>query len=395
MFWKSSAKLNYDPEWITRILLNTKGSKRVCKAVPTAVIEGKEDKTRSNGNARLFFISSEADAEEIFRIVKQISPDLVIIQDADYFISDRYYYDHRKSSALCRFLKNQQGTSVIMFSTNREARYRYGINQEDNWFIREGNVTPHTWDAEILLDKIRKIYGYGSKYPNPASSGWEERPTGGKNPDTEFVTVRGLEPLDDFLTDLQHLHLDNADVEDITLYIRSLKRSLLLPRRDGGNGRVFSCRGRHSEYVTYDTIAALVEKNSGMEEIRRVEELFNRVYGERSDNAASLLLTEVTNKAAKLLEKEGTYVTVITYRPEADEVSMLLRGRGLDKHMDSRRLAVCCWGDLSERETEITDGTRHYVISTVPPSDQYRLYFSCVHRFVFLGTSENSRRYEE
>jgi len=54
MFWKSSAKLNYDPEWITRILLNTKGSKRVCKAVPTAVIEGKEDKTRSNGNARLF-----------------------------------------------------------------------------------------------------------------------------------------------------------------------------------------------------------------------------------------------------------------------------------------------------------------------------------------------------
>jgi len=106
-------------------------------------------------------------------------------------------------------------------------------------------------------------------------------------------------------------------------------------------------------------------------------------------------LTEVTNKAAKLLEKEGTYVTVITYRPEADEVSMLLRGRGLDKHMDSRRLAVCCWGDLSERETEITDGTRHYVISTVPPSDQYRLYFSCVHRFVFLGTSENSRRYEE
>ena len=216
--------LRYKKEWLWDVLLNSKNIKRLNRIIPTAVLEEPEEKELDGSDKRLFFVPSEMSPSTIFNIVKKTAPNLVVIQNADDFIKD-VIFKGEKSKNFLNFLKEGGNTLVLMFSTDPSNRDIYGINLTSGYVnVSEYNIIPHTWDSEILIERIRDDWeNLESNYSNPVSSRWGELSEGGRIPEVEYIEIETLDDLDVFLDRVSSILADDSVKKDIRKYIYDLK----------------------------------------------------------------------------------------------------------------------------------------------------------------------------
>jgi len=389
-----TGELRYKKEWLWNVLLNPEKIRRLNRMISATVLKEPEEGGLDGSDKRLFFVSSEMSPNTIFNLVKKTTPDLVVIPNTDDFMKD-VIYGGEKSMALFSFLKDCENSLVLMFSTDPDVRHLYGINRTEK-YAGEHNVTPHTWDSEILIERIRDEWGnHESKYSNPASSRWEDLSEGGRIPEVEYIEIKTLDDLDVFLDRVSSTLADEDVKRDIRKYIYDLKRSPLFVRGDYDKRvDVFRRRGNFLETVTYDYMMSLIHEGMGdEEEFRSMKELIDKIYNIESADTINPLMKEITGKVGDLLKENDNFITVVVHGYDVKGTEKLLRERGLDVYMP-QRLSVCSWGNLSQRELDIADNAEHYVISTLPPSLAYSIYSGHVKRFVFIGSENNIKKIE-
>lgn len=386
-------KLRYKKEWLWNVLLNSKKIKRLNRIIPITVLKEPEEEELDENNKRLFFVPSEMSPSTIFNIVKKTAPDLVVITNTDDFMKD-VIYGGEKSRALFSFLKDCENSLVLMFSTDPDVRHLYGINRTEK-YAGGYNIAPHTWDSEILIERIRDEWGnHESNYSNPVSSRWEELSDGGRIPEVEYIEIETLDDLDVFLDRVSYILVDEGVKRDIRKYIYDLKRSPLFVRGDYEKPEVFRRRGNFLETITYDYMMSLIHERMGdEEEFRSMKELIDKIYNIESADTINPLMKEITGKAGDLLKEKDNFITVVVHGYDVKGTEKLLREMGLDEYMP-QRLSVCSWGNLSPRELDIAYNTEHHVISTLPPSLAYSIYFGHVKSFVFIGSGNNVKKIE-
>ncbi|RLG93160.1 hypothetical protein DRO34_01040 [Candidatus Bathyarchaeota archaeon] len=386
-------ELKYKKEWLWNVLLNPEKIRRLNRVISATVLKEPEEERLDGSDKQLFFISSEMNPSTIFNLVKNIAPDLVVITNTDDFMKD-VIYGGEKSRALFNFLKDCENSIILMFSTDPDVRHLYGINRTEKYTV-EYNITPHTWDSEILIERIRAEYeNHESIYSNLASSRWEELSEGGRIPEVEYIGVETLDDLDVFLDRVSHIRVDEHVKRDIRKYIYDLKRSPLFVRGDYEKQEVFRRRGNFLETITYDYMMSLIHERIGdEEEFRSMKELIDAIYNIESTDTINPLMKEIAGKAGDLLEENNNFITVVVHRYDVKGAEKLLHEMGFDEYMP-QRLSVCSWGNLSQREQDIADNTEHYVISTLPPSLAYSIYSGHVKKFVFIGSKNNVRKIE-
>ena len=386
-------KLRYKKEWLWNVLLNSKKIKRLNRIIPITVLKEPEEEELDENNKRLFFVPSEMSPSTIFNIVKKTAPDLVVITNTDDFMKD-VIYGGEKSRALFSFLKDCENSLVLMFSTDPDVRHLYGINRTEK-YAGGYNIAPHTWDSEILIERIRDEWGnHELNYSNPVSSRWEELSDGGRIPEVEYIEIETLDDLDVFLDRVSYILVDEGVKRDIRKYIYDLKRSPLFVRGDYEKPEVFRRRGNFLETITYDYMMSLIHERMGdEEEFRSMKELIDKIYNIESADTINPLMKEITGKAGDLLKEKDNFITVVVHGYDVKGTEKLLREMGLDEYMP-QRLSVCSWGNLSPRELDIADNTEHHVISTLPPSLAYSIYFGHVKSFVFIGSGNNVKKIE-
>ena len=385
-------ELRYKKEWLWNVLLNPEKIRRLNRMISATVLKEPEEGGLDGSDKRLFFVSSEMSPNTIFNIVKKTAPDLVVIENADDFIKD-VIFGGEKSVAFFSFLKDSGDSLVLMFSTEPDVRHLYGINRTEK-YVGEYSITPHTWDSEILIERIRDEWeNHASNYLNPVSSKWEELSEGGRIPEVEYIEVETLDGLDVFLDRVSSILVDEGVKGDIRKYIYDLKRSPLFVRGDYEKPEVFRRRGNFLETVTYNQIITLLHERTDDTEFKSLEGFFDKIYNVESADTINPLMKEITGKAGDLLKGKDNFITVVVHGYDVKGTEKLLRERGLDEYMP-QRLSVCSWGKLSQRELDIADKAEHYVISTLPPSLAYSIYFGHVKRFVFIGSGNNIKKIE-
>lgn len=387
-----TGELRYKEEWLWNVLLNPEKIRRLNRMISATVLKEQEEGGSDGSDKKLFFVSSEMSPNTVFNIVKKINPDLVAIQNADDFIKD-VTYDGEKSRALFSFLKDCKNSLVLMFSTDPDARHLYNINRTEK-YAGGDDITPHTWDSEILIERIRtERENHESNYSNPASSRWEELSASGLVPEVEYMGIESLDSLDVFLDRVSSILVDEGVQKDIRKYIYDLKRSPLIVRGDYEKPEVFWRRGKSLETITYDYLMSLIHERTDDTEFKSLKELIDKIYSIESANTINPLMKKITEKVGDLLKGEDNFVTVVVHGYDVKGTEKLLRERGLDMYMP-QRLSVCSWGNLSQRELDIADNAEHYVISTLSPSLAYSIYFGHVKRFVFIGSENNIKKIE-
>jgi hypothetical protein len=280
-----------------------------------------------------------------------------------------------------------------MFSTDPDVRHLYGINRTEK-YAGEYNLIPHTWDSEILIERIRAEWeNHESNYSNPVSSRWEELTEGGRIPEVEYVEIETLDDLDVFLDNVSSILEEDGIKTGIKKYIYDLKRSPLFIRGDYEKTEIFKRRNNFPETLTYDYIMSIIHERTNDTEFRSLKEFFDKIYSDESGKMINPIIGEITKKVSDLLKEKDNFITVVVHGYDVKGTEKLLREMGLDESMP-QRLFVCSWGNLSQRELDIADNAEHYVISTLPPTLAYSIYSGHVKKFVFIGSENNIKKIE-
>jgi len=384
-------KLNYKKQWLWDVLLNLRNIRRLSRVIPAVSLNDPENE--SYGSERLFFISSEMEPRIMFRLIEVVRPHLLIIQNVDDFMKDAVFYGDR-SRALFDFLARSGVSLILMFSTNPDVRYLYGINYSGeyagDYSVNNYNIIPHTWDSEIIVEELKNRSEKGDYgYPNPVSSRFEELPGIGRVPELEYIRIDSLDKLEDLLEEVAPL-VDDGLRSDVRKYIYDLRKTPLLIRGDYTRPEVFRRRGRVSGHeITYDYLISLIHEVCDVERFKKIKGSIDSIYGTESGQI-NPIMEKMSEKISELLQNEDSSVTVVVHRYDIRGTEKVLRSLGYGDYIP-QKLVVCSWNDLSQREQELGENTKHYVISTLPPSVEYPVSSSRVRKIIFVG----GRRFTE
>jgi len=173
-----------------------------------------------------------------------------------------------------------------------------------------------------------------------------------------------------------------------------MKRSPLKLKGDYENPEIFKRKGFSLDKITYTYLMSILhERIEDDEKFNAYRDIFRKIYESESGDSINPLMEEIVSKVDELLKGHKSTVTVVVHGYDVRGTEKLLRESGFNDYIPSR-LSVCSWGNLSDRERELSDKTDHYVVSTLPPSLAYSIYFGNVSKFVFIGSEDNVRKIE-
>ena len=246
--WTGSLK--YNKIWLWEVLFNSTRLYPCKSTIPHLFYREETAEKTTNKNIRLHFLSSEPGVAKVLENVLEISPDILIIENADEIISDSRFGGER-SKTLLKFLNDCSVKTVLMFSTNPDIRQFYKLNDSESIF-QSIEVIPHTWDSPHVLKNLPA--GNDSKYPNPISSNISQLiKEKTRNITPEFIIVdsysRIVETLDDCLSNL------NDDFKrDIKFYFKRVISTPLNIEGDYLYPEILLVNKRGSDSLTYNLV---------------------------------------------------------------------------------------------------------------------------------------------
>lgn len=369
--WVGELKYNNLRLWTVLINSNQIHSPSMLNENYTAIF--KEDIEDIPLNANVYFINDSIDLGNVYETILKIDPDLVIFQNADNCIIGN------KSRDTLNFLDHTEST-VLMFSTKPEIR-----NLFNNKGFNEKDITLHTWDSPILMEKIipelPKIQSH-----SPVSSTVTELPNYGEKPHVEYLELEILNKIDEIIPEVSKINKNHAR------YLEDLKKTPLIVRGECRSPCVFN-RFIFGSIIHYDNLMANLRRDDETL-FMKLKEIFETIYS-LNDKQENPLLIKLIELIKKIISNENLIVSVIVHGSDVNGTKKILEENGFSKYIP-HRVSVLPWKKLSLRELELEKNKKHIVISTRPPSFDYNLYASKnVKKFIFLGSRKDIKKTED
>jgi hypothetical protein len=383
-----SGNQNYNHIWLYEILSNLKNLIRCQDYLKPSVyylIDG-EDRPKPG---KTHLISSHSDPNQIFRLIREIQPDLLIIENADLFIQDIRYHG-LLSQALLEYIKNPVNTTLL-FSTDPEKRQFYHLNSPKNAFIEAG-CKIHTLDSVEVMKHIG-AKSTENNYPSPLSSGIKDYLH--KQRSDFYVQYIEAEKLTEFSDAMFQIttNLDTQLTKDIRFYLRRVIASPLnIIGRDYSDFKYLTVyKGHFGIELTYDIIYNDLIESADDDDIPKeipttFSQLFEEHYLPDKTHSANPLREIMLNIAKDILEKNpSAYVSLIVHYCDVKGLERIIRDDELIHEKLLPRINISGWKGLKSKETFIEKEIPHYVISSQYPSLSYNLRKSDVNEFIFIS----------
>jgi len=392
-----SGKLNYNIIWSCEVLSSHEKIIR-CKDILKPVCYFSTDGNSHNSSAKVHLISSKSDPDKIFALVNKISPNIVIIENTDDFISD-IRYRGPFSRELLNYLKNP-APSVLLFSTDPEKRQFYNLESEKNAFYPLP-MTFHTLDSAQVLTQLPEN-SPESRFPNPLSSEMKliiDRKS--KQIPAKYVES---EVLTEFYRTISSLLpcIDQKFANDINFFLRRVVSSPLNIIGDYSDLRYLTVRkGFRGPNISYDLIYSdLVEQAESGKIMNDVPESFrssfHSQYQPEPSQNKNPLRDEFFRVARNILEQNSS--ACVTFVVNNLDIKGLGQFIAEDQNMGESlksRLLVSDWRNLNEYERSLDKTIAHYVISSQYPSLSYNLRNSTTNEFIFIGDKSGIEKIQE
>lgn len=366
-------KLRYRSQWLWEVLLNSKKIKRPSRIIKHKVIRSEDDLKENLSSTRLFFISGEIHPGNIFSMIGSINPDLVVIQNVDDFIRDIIIYGTR-SMKFIDFLNELPESIVLMFSTNPEVRYLYGINYPNEFSILDLGVVPHTWDCEPIIEKLR-AFGTGDNtgaYPSPLSSRIEDLPHHRDLPEVEFVELEEITRLEKAVSEIEKIFQGEMG-RDMLKFLQDMLRSPVHPSNLRRKGKLTG----HN--LTLDYVVAQIYNTCGEEKAGKISSIIKAVYG--GSEACGPIMKMILEKANEILERRDCIIVAVVHSYDVRTTKKILENQ---INENSERVEICSWTDLRRILRSKSSG-EICLISTVIPSYLSTLTGPRIFKIIFIG----------
>ncbi len=380
---KYMGKLNYDITWLWDVLLNSRSMESPSSKIPASELK-KLSSSDEIINDKLIFINEEEDPDNLFDYIRKAKADMIIIPNTDEFIKDRLF-NGSKSRNLIKFLTENRTSIVLMFSNNRDLRHLYHLY--DNPVAEGCNVTPHTIDSYMIMNYLTgNLSKTESKYPTPLSSMWEElQDNNEKSPETEYIEVEEMNPLNEMLPMLDSIQNTNLR-KDLRIFVLKIQRTLL-NIRGAKFPEVFNRAGNSIE-LNYENVINDIADRIAPENFRKINDIFSSVFKKIDGVEQNPLRQAVIEKIKKLLTSTSAFITLVVESYELRGVGVLFKDIFTEKKNISR-FKFTSWAELTRREIQIPYGKKHFVIATTYPELNFKMHRSNADRFIFMGSKKS------
>jgi len=374
--WSGTVK--YKTDWIFQFLKNYKNKFNVSSIFPFIVFNNSNNK-QLEIKKKVYFLSSNLTVDDLEKSLKEFEPDLLIIENTDYFVKDIIYNGDR--SKFLTNLINKFDKILLLFSTSREFRHLYA-----NIYQINDKIIYHTWDAKKILNLIKKDW-FESKYPNPVSSLLSEVPDEGKIPELNFIKLNELDIIDKISALIENSDLE-IDAKKICIkYFYYLSRSPLYVKGDYRKSEFFKRKVGINE-LQYDYIISILRTRLPEDKLNIIIDGLNETYKIKLNSQTNPIFEAIKETLTADLKITSNIITLIVDSYDVKGTRILLKQFNLSE-LEYSRIKVCSWGKLSQIEESIENGQKHIVITANWPSLNYSIYFSNKSKFFFIGSEKN------
>lgn len=315
--------LHYRKEWLWTMLLNNDKFIRLKKRLPYEVITSDSDIKSLTFSQQLIFLSSNIDPDNIFMLVNKIKPKLLIFNNCDEFIKDKFFRGKR-SWLLYKLLKENTDTIIILFSNDPSLRYLYNIEESEKNLPY--NIICHTWDNDAIIEEIKKEKQEESLYPNPIFSRLTDIYNLTSLPNNEKIEIENLSQIDLISQIVMENVTDPTMFSEIRDYLKDLKRSPLLIKGDYTKSEIFK-----RTPITFDYLLSILNDSLKKEDFERVNIIFQKIFEITNKNQKNPILEKIIEKTNDLLVDDRNVLSIIVHKFDINGTSKTFRVKRTDR----------------------------------------------------------------
>lgn len=371
-------KIKYDRFSYWKVLSNINELYKVNQRISSIEILDENLSDRNIKNNQIFFISDYVSPDQIFKAVKEINPRIIIFTDVDTFIQDKFIFNGQKGKEFIKFLQNT-GKTVLMFSLNQDSRHLYKIGFNDG-FIDTYNITPHTWDSSVLIEKLINKDN-NSNSVSATSSSFSEIKINNELT-LEYILLECLDTIEEVLPQILQV-MDNNN------YIKKFFNDLIKTPLYINDYDIYKNFSRGD--WTFDNIMGYISEID-YKTFQEIIGPFNEYYLE--DGAPyNPIMEKIIELLRELTKIDNNIVFIAVPYYDKKGIEKILIERGFQDYIPDQ-VKVCTWNDLSTLNLELELDNEFHVISTIIPYITYRLNNSNIKNFIFIGSSQNLEKIE-
>ena len=328
-------------------------------------INSVEDINKDMVDNQLFFIDESILSSHIIDFIDLISPDLIIATDIDALYGKNRFGKGNKIYDLFKM-----DSDLLLFSVDLNQRNTHNIGQE-NYFLKNWNIIPHTWDYSIVLNKIKDL---GVDEHSFCSSCFSDIQRITPIFDIEFIECEVLSDIESTFEKFNEIFPHDKKIMD------SLKDLMKTP---------LYIKGAHKDYrvlnrnVTFEYLFNLIY-NIDLDKWESLMSIFDEVYdfhGIGKNPIAESLVELIKNKNIQYDE-----LVVIVHKYDIKGTELIL-----EDYLGENNILVSSWTDLDD---DIKDTSITYAISTIFPQPKYNAFLSQIEKLDIICSPNNHKRFE-
>ena len=324
-----------------------------------------EDINKDVLDNQLFFINESILSQHIIEFIELISPELIIATDVDALYGNNRFGKGNKIYDLFKMDSN-----LFLFSVDLNQRDTHKIGQE-NYFLKNWDIIPHTWDYSIVLNKIKDM---GIDEHSFCSSSFSDIQRIMPIFDIDFIECEVLSEIESTFEIFNEIFPHDKKIMD------SLKDLMKTP---------LYIKGAHKDYrvlkrnVTFEYLFNLIY-NIDLDKWESLMNVFDEVYdfhGTGKNPIAESLVELIKNK--NIPDDE---LVVIVHKYDIKGTKLIL-----EDYLGENNILVSSWTDL---DNDIEDTPITYAISTIFPQPKYNAFSSQIEKLDIICSPNNHKRFE-
>lgn len=324
-----------------------------------------EDINKDVINNQVFFINESILSSYIIEFIDLISPELIIATDIDALYGNNRFGKGNKIYELFK-----RDSNLLLFSVDLYQRSTHNIGQE-NYFLKNWDIIPHTWDYSIVLNKIKDMSIDEHSFCSSCFSDIQRI-----TPifDIDFIECEVLSDIESTFEKFNEIFPHDKKIMD------SLKDLMKTP---------LYIKGAHKDYrvlkrnVTFEYLFNLIY-NIDLDKWKLLMDVFDDVYdfhGTGKNPIAESLVELIKNKNISHDE-----LVVIVHKYDIKGTKLIL-----EDYLGENNILVSNWTDLDD---DIKDTSITYAISTIFPQPKYNAFSSQIEKLDIVCSPNNHKRFE-
>ncbi|WP_295612024.1 hypothetical protein [uncultured Methanobrevibacter sp.] len=324
-----------------------------------------EDINKDVLDNQLFFINESILSQHIVEFIELISPELIIATDIDALYGNNRF---GKGNRIYDLFKRD--SNLLLFSVDLNQRDTHKIGQE-NYFLKNWDIIPHTWDYSIVLNKIKDM---GIEEHSFCSSSFSDIQKIMPIFDIDFIECEVLSDIESTFEIFNEIFPYDKKIMD------SLKDLMKTP---------LYIKGAHKDYrvlkrnITFEYLFNLIY-NIDLDKWESLMNVFDEVYdfhGTGKNPIVESLVELIKNK--NISDDE---LVVIVHKYDIKGTKLIL-----GDYLGENNILVSSWTDL-DKDIENTPIT--YAISTIFPQPKYNAFSSQIEKLDIICSPNNHKRFE-